>query len=366
MYFLGKAANFSGKEARRHTFAIGSKKDSEALEEYLALRYEAAKTNVALTANGRSALAIALKTLLPKNSKVLINGFTCHAVLEAVIAAKCVPIYADIDLQNLHYDSKILENNIKKYKDLKAIIIQNTLGIPVDIKPIEKTAKKNNLVIIEDLAHCIGAHYNDGREVGTVGDAAALSFGKGKAIDTISGGAVVIRKKESVLKNKPEKRQKLSDTLRARWYPFFGAFSRALNHIHLDKINTALLLKIHFIERSADAKLNIEKRMPHWQAKLALSKLETRKNATKPLRDFFLVKNRDKVLAELKATGFDFTEFWYEVPISPARYYKKVHFPEKECPNAVKVAEHIVNIPDYYKKSELKPAIKIIKENLDE
>lgn len=366
MYFLGKAANFSGKEARRHTFAIGSKKDSEALEEYLALRYEAAKTNVALTANGRSALAIALKTLLPKNSKVLINGFTCHAVLEGVLAAKCTPIYADINKKTLHYDAKILENILTKYKDLKAIIIQNSLGIAVDIKPIEKIAKKHGLIIIEDLAHCIGVHYADGREAGTVGDATALSFGKGKAVDTISGGAVIIRGEENKLKIRPTKRQKFSHTFRARWYPFFGSLLRALDKIHLCKIFTAVLLKIHFIERSADAKLDITRRMPHWQAKLALEKLEKRKNAKKPLRDFFLVKDRDKVLKELKAAGYDFSEFWYEVPVSPARYYDKVHFPEKECINSVNVAKCIINTPDYYKKSEIAPAIKIIKENLDE
>ena len=127
-----------------------------------------------------------------------------------------------------------------------------------------------------------------------------------------------------------------------------------------------MLLKIHFIERSADAKLNVEKRMPHWQAKLALEKMRKLTKTNKPLREFFLVKNRDEVLAKLKKAGFNFDEFWYEVPISPARYYKKVHFPEKECPNATLVAAKIVNIPNYYKKSDLKPAIKIIKENLDE
>ncbi|MBQ6510773.1 DegT/DnrJ/EryC1/StrS family aminotransferase [Candidatus Saccharibacteria bacterium] len=366
MFFLGRAANFSSQDKRHHTFAIGFKKDSNNLKNYLAKRYQASAENIALTANGRSALTIALKTFLSKDSKVLINGFTCHAVLEAVRAAKCIPIYADINLTTLHYDDKTLKAALTKYPDISAIIVQNTFSIPVNIKPIQKIAKENNLFIIEDLAHCVGAHYDNKTEVGTIGDATALSFGKGKAVDTISGGAVIIRKDTARLVDAPKKRQKLSDTLRARWYPLFGAISRGLARIHLDKINMAMLLKIHFIERSADAKLNVEKRMPHWQAKLALEKMRKLTKTNKPLREFFLVKNRDEVLAKLKKAGFNFDEFWYEVPISPARYYKKVHFPEKECPNATLVAAKIVNIPNYYKKSDLKPAIKIIKENLDE
>lgn len=366
MYFLGKAANFSRKDVFKHTFAVGTKKDSSSLEKYLAKRYVAEEKNIALTANGRSALSIALKTFLPKNSKVLINGFTCHAVLEAVLAAKCIPIYADIISETFHYDAKSLQNAIKKHSDLKAIIIQNTFGIPADVEPIQKIAKKNQIFIIEDLAHCIGTQYKTGEEAGTIGDATALSFGKGKSVDTISGGAVIIRAKETKLVNKPTKRQKASDTMRARWYPFFGSSVRALDKIHLGRFLTAALLKIHFIERSADAKLNTAKRMPHWQAKLALQKMQKLKKATSPLREPFLVKNRDQVLQKLKKAGFNFDEFWYEVPISPSRYYQKTHFPEKECPNATKIAAKIINVPNYYKKSELKPALKIIKENLDE
>ena len=48
------------------------------------------------------------------------------------------------------------------------------------------------------------------------------------------------------------------------------------------------------------------------------------------------------------------------------RYYKKVHFPEQDCPNAVYVAKHIVNLPNYYSKLELREAKKIIDNNIEE
>ena len=86
----------------------------------------------------------------------------------------------------------------------------------------------------------------------------------------------------------------------------------------------------------------------------------SRKKGEKPLREFYFVKNRNETLQKLKQAGYYFEGFWYERPVSPARYYKKVHFPEKTCPNAVYAAEHIVNLPNYYSKRELEPARKII------
>ena len=360
MLFLGQAANYRGGAAWRHIFACGTARNSRTLREYLANHYGAASIEqVALTANGRSAIAIALKASVPKDSKVLINGFTCQAVLQAVKAAGCVPIYADIDTDTLHFSANHVKELIKKHPDIKAIIIQNTLGIPVDITAIKKTAKE--CIIIEDLAHCTGVNYADGKEVGTVGDATALSFGKGKSIDTISGGAVIMRNPHLPPIKQPTHRQKLSDTLRARWYPLFGALARGPFR-SISKVWLGGLIKIHWIERSADAKLDVSARLTHWQAKLALKELQKLpKKGRGPIRGHYLVNDREDLLKELKDHGFNFEEIWYDVPVSPARNYNKVHFPEDECPNATKIAAQIVNTPTNYTATELKPAIKIIK-----
>ena len=63
----------------------------------------------------------------------------------------------------------------------------------------------------------------------------------------------------------------------------------------------------------------------------------------------------------MKRAGYYFSGFWYEKPVSPERYYKKVHFPEDECPNAVFVTGHIINFPNYYSKRDLDKAREIIR-----
>ncbi|MBQ6127723.1 aminotransferase class I/II-fold pyridoxal phosphate-dependent enzyme [Candidatus Saccharibacteria bacterium] len=360
-YFLGQAGNYTTKDMLKHTCAYASRKWSNMLRRYLAENYDTDKKNVYLMNNGRSALAAALKSFVPENSEVIINGFTCYAVLQAVEKAGCKVVYADIDKRTLNFTVKTLESALKNHPQAKAIIIQNTLGICVDITKIEEFAKKHHLVIIEDLAHCAGFTYPDGRKVGSVGVASALSFGKGKSLDAITGGALVLNQEPVKPARFGYKAPKLSDSLRARFYPLLAAIGRGMTKIHLQKYWYGPLIRLHFIERAVDAKLNYARRPAHWQAKLILKQLlDIEEHGAKPIRTHRLVNDRAKVLDKLEQAGYNFREVWYDVPVSPVRYYKQVNFDESACPVATEVSAHIVNIPTYYEASELNRAIKII------
>lgn len=362
-YFLGQNAHFSRRERLAHTFAFGLPKDSRKLHEYLANRYQTSPNHVAITKNGRSALAIALQFNLKKGSEVIINGFTCYAVIEALKAAGMKPVFADINRETLHFDAKTLKNALEKHPKVKGLIIQNTLGMPVDIESIEKFAQKHGLKIFEDMAHCAGVFYPDGREVGTVGIAAALSFGKEKSIDSITGGAVILHDASLPAIKAPSKLPKFSDTFRARFYPLFGAIYRGLTKIKLGSIWMGFLIKTKQVERSANSKLDLTRRPAHFVTKTALKQFQKLpKIGRPPIRTFYLVNNRDEVLNKLRQNGFYFDGEWFETPIAPERFYKKAHFPEDECPVAVEVAQKIINLPSHYNKAALKPAIKIIEE----
>lgn len=387
-YYLGAGAGYRGR-VWHHVCAHGSSRDCEELERFLARKY-APVAQVVLCKNGRSGLAMALMSLVEPGSKVLVNGFTCYAVVEAVRAAGCTPVYVDISRGDLNFNYETLTRAVTNYTPVRAIIIQNTLGNPVDIEAVERFAKEHDLVMIEDLAHSVGVKYRDGREAGTVGAATVLSFGKEKMIDAVNGGAVILREApngvsqgDDMLKGArskvptieveelldkvptpikaPTKRARTSDAMRARFYPLFMAIYRGLNYVGLGKVWMAGLLKIHFVERSADNRLDLERKISPFEAKLALEQLKgLRRSGMRPIREFQLVSNRDEVLAELEKAGYYFGGFWYERPISPERYYKKVHFPEKECPVAVEVAREIINFPTHYRKAELKKAYEIV------
>lgn len=380
MYFLGQAANYRGK-VLSHTFATGSKKDFNALKKHLANRYKVPEENVFLYHNGRTALSVGMKAVVPKKNGehpgILVTSLTCYAVVEAVKSAGFTPVFADIDPKTLHFNGETIEKAFKKHKDIKAVIVQNNLGIPADIKSIKTAVRKHNLVLIEDLAHCAGISYKDGKEAGLVGDFAALSFGKGKSVDTISGGALVLRTKEVTyvergrfktkevkLPKAPEKKPSFGDRFRDRFYPLFGKMIRGLYFFRLGRLFTSFLIKTHQIKRSADATLDAKVRLTYWQAKLALKQLESLPKNRPPIREFFLVEDRDIVLNELERAGFVMSDTWYDIPVSPDRYYKKAKYPENECPVAVETAKHIINLPTHYPRTKLQPARKIIEKHL--
>lgn len=358
-FFLGMAAEYgASRRTARHTFCHGRARDIEELKKYLGERY----SGEAITCkNGRSGLALALRAFFKRGEKVLVNGFTCYAVYEGIQAAGLIPVFVDISQEDLNFDYQALEKAAKE-SQASGIIIQNSLGNPVDIGRIESLAKKYHLTIIEDLAHSAGVKYEDGREAGTVGAAVAFSFGKDKSVDTVNGGAVVFREETKQKVGMPHERARASDTLRARFYPMLAGLCRGLTAIHLGGILMRLLVKIHWVEKSADNHLDTTRQISRFEARLALEQFRGfREAGERPIREFVLVREREKVLEMLKKAGYYFDSIWYKKPVAPERYYKKVHFNEAECPSSVYTAEHIINLPTYYSRGDLKRARKIIK-----
>ena len=141
---------------------------------------------------GREAIELALKDL-PKTSFVAINGFTCFAVYGAIKKAGMQVEYLDIEKGDLNFSAKTLDQKLRNNPKIKAVIIQNTLGYPCDIENISKICKEKKIILIEDLAHSIGARYENGEEAGMIGDFVVLSFSQDKMIDSVSGGALIER-----------------------------------------------------------------------------------------------------------------------------------------------------------------------------
>ena len=108
-YFLGMAANYKGR-LWAHTFAMGRERDRGALQRFLTQKYSG---QAILTKNGRSALALALKAYFKPGDAVIVNGFTCYAVYEAVKAAGLVPVWADIGKEDLNFNVESLKRVIE-------------------------------------------------------------------------------------------------------------------------------------------------------------------------------------------------------------------------------------------------------------
>jgi dTDP-4-amino-4,6-dideoxygalactose transaminase len=155
-------------------------------------KYLSAKYAFSLN-SGRSALYVILNALnLKVGEEVLLQAFTCNAVPNPVLWAGGKPVYVDID-DSLNIDP---ENLLKRITPrARAIIIQNTFGVPAQIDKILEIARRYNIIVIEDCAHALGAEFN-GKKLGTFGDVAFFSFGRDKVISSVWGGVVTTNNDE--------------------------------------------------------------------------------------------------------------------------------------------------------------------------
>lgn len=376
MIFLGLAADLSGKDIWRQLWTWGREKDWLKLRRFLAKHYEVPVERVEGYANGRTAISAALLALrewIPEGSEIVINGFTCRAVTQAVKAVGCVPVFADVKIpegqnESVHFGAEELEEVASSHKKIRAVIVQNTLGVGAKMNEIEKIAKNKQWLVIEDLAHGIGLKYEDGREFGTRGDAVIMSFGKGKAVNVISGGMCIVRKEGARELERPEKAPKIGEMMRSRIYGAIGLNVRCLKRIKLTKLANCVMawcLMMGWVKKSAEGEVDLKRRLSFWQARILNKRIaEKRFFNRKPQREMALVGEREKVLKQLEKEGLDASDFWYEVPVAPKRYFHKVGYPKEGCERAKWVAEHIINLPNWYEGQKMRRFWRIVEESI--
>ena len=137
--------------------------------------------------SGTAALITALVALgIGPGDEVIVPAYTFIASVAAVLAARAVPVIAEVD-ESLTLDPLALEEKITPYT--KAIMPVHMRGAPCAMEPIMKIAHRHDLKVIEDVAQAIGGTYA-GKRMGTIGHVGAFSLQLHKIITTGEGGMV--------------------------------------------------------------------------------------------------------------------------------------------------------------------------------
>lgn len=119
--------------------------------------------------------------------EVIMPAQTFVATGTAVLQQFAKPIFADIQYNTGNIDPNSIKEKITK--KTKAIVSVHWGGYPCDMEEINNIAKKNNLAVIEDAAHALGATYK-GRPIGSISRFTAFSFQAIKHLTTGDGGAL--------------------------------------------------------------------------------------------------------------------------------------------------------------------------------
>lgn len=141
--------------------------------------------------NGTTALHLALLGLgIKPGDEVILPNITFAATINSVLYIGAKPVLVDIEKESWNLNSSLIEEKITD--KTKAIIVVHLYGYPCEMNTINKIAKNNNLLVIEDCAEALGSRYEN-LPVGLFGDAATFSFFGNKTITTGEGGMVVFK-----------------------------------------------------------------------------------------------------------------------------------------------------------------------------
>lgn len=144
-------------------------------------------------ANGLDALRLILKayielSIIKEGDEVIVPANTYIASILAITDNRLKPVLVEPDINTYNLDIDLIEKHITK--KTRAILVVHLYGQVCWSEDLETIAKRYNLKIIEDNAQSIGAVWN-GRQTGSLGDAAGFSFYPGKNLGALGDSGAV-------------------------------------------------------------------------------------------------------------------------------------------------------------------------------
>ncbi len=135
---------------------------------------------------GRVALYAILRAAgIGQGDEILVPGFTCFVVAAAIGYTGARAIYYDIDPTTYNGDPREAIGKIGPAT--RAVIVQHTYGMPMELGELPARCRERGVLLVEDCAHAMGANTPMG-PVGMLGDAAFASLQWSKPVTTGLGG----------------------------------------------------------------------------------------------------------------------------------------------------------------------------------
>ncbi|QTN00387.1 UDP-4-amino-4,6-dideoxy-N-acetyl-beta-L-altrosamine transaminase [Sediminibacillus dalangtanensis] len=150
-------------------------------------KYVDAKYAVAFSSGTAALHGACFAAGIQDGDEVITTPMTFAASANCILYQGGTPVFVDIDRDTYNIDSRKVAQSITDRT--KAIIPVDFTGQPADLDEILEIAKANDLIVIEDAAHALGATYK-GRKVGSLSDMTMFSFHPVKQITTGEGGII--------------------------------------------------------------------------------------------------------------------------------------------------------------------------------
>ena len=304
--------------------------------------------------NATSALHLSLKAAgIGNGDEVIVPDMTFVATANAVILSGAVPVFADVEKEDMNISINSIRDNISS--KTKAILPVHFAGRACNIEEIVKIARLHNLKIIEDCAHAIGARYKN-KHVGNFGEAGCFSFYPTKNITTIEGGMVITNSKKIAQYVMTLRNHGITKSLTQRYSggkPWDYDVMEAGYNYRLDEIRASLGLsqlkriqKLNSMRKKAFEYYNLKlKEIPG----IITPTLSTNNDDAYHLYIIRIQKkygmSRDQLFRKLLDNGIS-TSAHYK-PLHEFTAFKKWQERNKDLRNATELYREIISLPFY-------------------
>lgn len=167
----------------------GPEAAAPALRRALAARFP--DHEATLHASGRDALRAGLAALAGRSGRdeVVLPAYACYSIPAAAVRAGLKVRLVDTDARGWISPEALAKTPLDR---AAAVVVTNLFGVPEPVEPIAALVADAGAEIVDDAAQAFGARAREG-PVGARGALGLLSFGRGKPLSALGGGALLRR-----------------------------------------------------------------------------------------------------------------------------------------------------------------------------
>ena len=167
----------------------GAKQRTRLIQE---LKVKFSVREVFLVSSGKTALTVILKALAASSGRrrVIVPAYTCFSVPSAIVRAGLEVVLCDVEPETLDFNFPELEGLLNE--KVLCVVSTHLFGRPADVDRVKRLCEGKGIVVVEDAAQAMGGQ-SGGRLLGTLGDVAFFSLGRGKNLTCGTGGVILTR-----------------------------------------------------------------------------------------------------------------------------------------------------------------------------
>ena len=310
-----------------------------------------------LTTSCTDALEMAALLLdIAPGDEVIVPSFTFVSTANAFALRGAKIVFADIRPDTLNLDESALDRLLTGRT--RAIVPVHYAGVGCEMDVILPKAAERGVAIVEDNAHGLFASYR-GRNLGTFGSLATLSFHETKNISCGEGGALLINdvryaERAEVLREKGTNRSRFfrGQVDKYTWVDLGSSF------LPSDVLGAFLWAQIEAREHIQSVRKRVWEyyaaHLGDWAVRLGVRLPYVPGYCQQSYHMFYMImptgSMRDAFIAHLKARGI--MSVFHYVPLHLSEMGLRAGGSERQCPVTEDISPRLVRLPFYNGLSE--------------